>query len=121
MDFNNNDYVYKIIPDILGNKKSKSPAIFHLKGISHDTFSDAVRAENIISKNHVREEASKLIADNSAKLVSDSVVKIENMTCSGKEITSYQELCEFGPREFVNWVVAAVYSYEFLSDNELKN
>ncbi len=121
MDFNNNEHIYKVVPDILGNAESDSPAVFHLKGISQDDFSDAIRRETNIRDNHTREEAAKLIASNSAGLVSDRLVKIENLTCEGKEITNYKELSENAPRELVNWIVAAVYSTEILTEYEIKN
>lgn len=121
MDFNNNDHVYRVVPDVLGNKESEKPAIFHLKGISQDDFSEAIRAESLISQNHTREESAKLIAVNAAKLVSDRLVKIENLTIGGKAITDYAGLSEHAPRELVNWIVAAVHSTNILSEHEIKN
>ena len=121
MDFNNNDHIYKVIPDVLGNAESDKPAIFHLKGISQDDFSEAIRAESVISQNHTREESAKLIAANAAKLVSDRLVKIENLTIGGKVVETYAELTEHAPRELVGWIVAAVHSTDILSEYEIKN
>jgi hypothetical protein len=121
MDFRSNDHVYKVIPDILGNAEAETPAIFHLKGISQNDFSEAVRRESLIGSNHTREEAAKLVSESSAKLVSDRVVKIENMTCDGNEILTYDDLTKHAPRELVNWIVGAVYSSEVLTEAEIKN
>lgn len=121
MEFHSSEHVYRVIPDLLGNKESDTPVIFHLKGISQDAFNDAVIKESVIQQNHSREEAAKLVAENSSKLVSDRVVKVENMTCDGKEITSYSDLCKYAPKEFVGWVVAVVNSTELLMEHEIKN
>ena len=121
MDFNNNEHVYKVIPDILGNAESDSPAIFHLKGISQEDFSEVIRAESIISQNHTREESAKLIAANTVKLVSDRLVKIENLTAGGEKIEDYEGLSKHAPRELVNWIMAAVHSTDILTEYEIKN
>jgi len=121
MDFNNNDHVYKVVPDVLGNKESDTPAIFHLKGISQDDFSEAIRAESVIGQNNTREEAARLIGENAAKLVSDRLVKIENLVVGGKTIETYEDLSKHAPRELVNWICAAVHSTEILSEYEIKN
>lgn len=121
MEFHNNEHVYKVIPDVLGNAESDNPAIFHLRGISQDDFSQAIRAESVISQNHTREESAKLIAANAAKLVSDRLVKIENLTAGGEKIEDYEGLSKHAPRELVNWVVAAVHSTDILTEYEIKN
>jgi hypothetical protein len=121
MEFNDNEHVYVVVPDILGNKESEKPATFHLKGISQDDFNQAVVRESIIRDNHTREEAAKLIAENSSKLVGDRVVKIENMVCGSHTIETYSDLCKHGPRELVAWISGAVYSSEVLRKNEIKN
>jgi len=121
MEFNNNNHIYKVIPDVLGNKEAKVPAIFHLKGISQDDFSEAIRAESVISQNHTREESARLIAANAAKLVSDRLVKIENLTIGGEAVEDYAGLSKHAPRELVNWIVAAVHSTDILTEYEIKN
>jgi hypothetical protein len=121
MEFYDNDHVYKVIPDVMGNKESDKPAVFHLKGISQEAFSEAVRAEKIISQSHTKEKATDLIAANTTKMISDRVVKIENLICSGKPIETYDDLTKYAPRSLVNWIVAAVHSTEMLMESEIKN
>jgi hypothetical protein len=121
MELRANDHVYKVIPDLFGNAESDNPAVFHLIGISQDHFSEAVRAESVISQNHTREEAARKISENAQKLVADRVVKIENLIIGGEEVTDYAGLVKYGPRELVNWIVAAVHSTDILNEYEIKN
>jgi len=121
MEIKGNDHIYKVIPNLFGNEKAENPAIFHLKGISQNDFSAAVRAESVISQNHTREEAAKKISENAMKLVSGRVVKIENLSINGQEITTYEDLVKHAPRELVNWIVAAVHSTDVLMEYEIKN
>jgi hypothetical protein len=121
MEFHDNEHVYKVIPNVMGNAESDNPAIFHLKGISQDDFSEALRTEAALTRNHTHEEAAKLIAKNAVKLVSDRLEKIENLIIGGQEITTYEEFSKKAPRELVNWVFAAVHNTEILIEAEIKN
>lgn len=121
MDFPGNDHVYKCIPDILGNKESEKPFALYLKGITQDEFDAAVHADAVARLNHAVDVAMQMSHDNNKKTIGAHVDRIDNLTVGGKEITTFDDLCAFGPREIVAWLTRAVYSTQFLVENEVKN
>jgi hypothetical protein len=145
MEFHDNDHVYQVIPDVLGIRaeydeylklreiygddpdrftdppKEVKPVICHLKGISLEAYDLAVMSENNIKLNHTTEKATELIAESSNTMVGDRVVKIENLVCGGKEITTFSEACKHAPRVLCNWIRGMVHSEELLMEHEIKN
>jgi len=121
MDFPGHDHVYKCIPDVLGNKGSETPFALYLKGITQDEFDAAVHTDAVARLNFSIDVAMQMSHDNNKKVIGEHVDRIEGLTVGGKPLTSFDELCASGPREIVAWITRAVYSTQFLVENEVKN
>jgi hypothetical protein len=144
MEFNDNEHVYRVTPDILGIKRKYDlylaqledykkdpdnvekpeeikPVIVHMKGVNALDRGTSLISSALAFDNHTKEKAREMVAKMSYAEVDSRILKIENLVCGKKEITTYMQLLNDGPRELADWIAGAVYSTEVLMECEIKN
>lgn len=145
MDFQPTDYVFPVIPQVMGLRHTfdvsaacreaaiasgmtpdEAPPLaivptFHLLAV---TAADVDRSNLEFSTYRIDHNQDQVLAFGQQQQIAterSKFVRVDNLSVGGVPITSYDDFIARAPGELVNWYRQIIYSYQALSEAERKN